>query len=221
MDEELTPFLATPEIMSNESTNDDSLESSASTEPLDEVDETRVLLERLVEQSARLERQFDVKLKYDEQKNRMIDALYAENREYKNDLVWKLKKELVAGLIEEIDDAEKRWSRELVESPFPTEPEALEKLVRKLSRYVCEELPENLRALLDRLDVFSFRSAEGTPFDPKRQRALKRTTTESPEQDRTIRSLRAGYYTEREGVETIVRPELVEVFRYVEKEERS
>jgi len=220
MDEELTPSAESAELEARDLEEDKIAETSASTsETPVEIDATRALLERLVERSERLERQFDVKLKYDEQKDRMIDALYAENREYKNDLVWNLKKELVAGLVEEIDDAEKRWSRELVEAPLPTEREDLEKLTRKLTRYVCEELTENLRTLLDRLDVFSFRSTDGTTFDPKRQRALKRTTTDSPDQDRTIRSLRVGYYTERRGVETIVRPELVEVFRYVEKEE--
>ncbi len=220
MDEESLELLETPPVEANASTNADSVElfSDSPEESSVENDETRVLLERSIELGERLERQFDVKLKYDEQKNRMIDALYAENREYKNDLVWNLKKELVAGLIEEIDDVEKRWSRELVESPLPTEPEELEKLALKLTRYVCEELPENLRTLLDRLDVFNFRSEEGSLFDPKRQRALKKTPTDSPAQDRTIRSLRAGYYTERQGVETIVRPELVEVFRFVEKE---
>jgi len=220
MDEELTPLTKTPEVESDAPTDvefEEPLEDVL--EPPVEIDEPRVLLGRLIEQGERLERRFDAKLKYDEQKNRMIDSLYAENREYKNDLVWNLKKELVAGLIEEVDDAEKRWSRELADSPLPTDREELEKLAQKLRRYVCEELPENLRTLLDRLDVFSFRSAEGTPFDPKRQRALKRTQTDSPEHDRTIRSLRSGYYALRQGVETIVRPELVEVFRYEKKEE--
>ena len=161
-----------------------------------------------------LQKDFDRKLKYDSKKDEMVDRLHAENAEYKKDLVWSVKKVLIESFIAEIDDVEKRWRPAKLDEPIPSDPEELAKLYKKLLKYVCRELPDNLRFALESNDVFAYSSEDGVEFDPKTQRAIRTTTTDRPELDKTIKSLRSGYKSVVRGQETFIRPELVEVLKY-------
>jgi len=47
---------------------------------------------------------FDHKLKYDAQKNSQVNKLYAENKEYRDNIIDKFKKKIILDVIEQIDD---------------------------------------------------------------------------------------------------------------------
>ncbi len=182
----------------------DALETPASAPSLDEV----------VALLKRLQVDFERKLKYNAKKDEMIDNLHAENVEYKKDLMWSVKRELVESFIAEIDDVEKRWKPSKLEEPIPSDYDQLAAQYKKLLKYVCEELPDNLRFALESRDVFAYSSQEGVEFDPRTQRSVRTTPTDRPELNKTIKPLRPGYRSVIRGQETIIRPELVELLKY-------
>lgn len=170
------------------------------------IDDVYALLERLGVE-------FERKLKYDAKKDQMVDALHAENSEYKKDVRWSVKKDLVESFIHEIDDVEKRWKPSKLDE-IPSDPEELAREHKRLLKYLCVELPENLRFALESHDIYAYTSEPGLEFDPKTQRALRTSSTDKPELDKTTRPMRPGYKTIVRGQETVIRPELVEVFKY-------
>ncbi len=176
-----------------------------------------VSLEEVAELIRKLSQDFNTKLMYDAKKNEIVDQLNTENQEYKNDLVWSIKKSLIEGIIAEIDDVEKRWTLTLLNTELPEDVEELKKRYHKVLKYVCKELPENMRYALEAQDVYAFSSEGGSLFDPKTQRVMKTSTTDNPQLDKTIKSIRPGYRTTIRDKETLVRPELVEVFKYEER----
>ena len=181
-----------------------------------DVDDSRPehTLEDVVALLEQLRKDFGRNQTRDAKQQERIDKLHEENAEYKKDLVWSMKKELIESFIAEIDDVEKRWRPSKLDEPIPTDPEELAKQYKKLLKYVCRELPENLRFALESRDVFAYSSEDGVEFDPKTQRAIKTTSTDRPELNKTVKSLRSGYKSVVRGQETIIRPELVEVFKY-------
>ncbi len=181
-----------------------------------DVDDSRPehTLEDVVALLEQLRKDFGRNQTRDAKQQERIDKLHEENAEYKNDLVWSMKKELIESFIAEIDDVEKRWRPSKLDEPIPTDPEELAKQYKKLLKYVCRELPENLRFALESRDVFAYSSEDGVEFDPKTQRAIKTTPIDRPELNKTVKSLRSGYKSVVRGQETIIRPELVEVFKY-------
>ena len=66
--------------------------------------------------------------------------------------------------------------------------------------------------LLERFDVSAFQCEPGTPFDPKRQRALRTSDTAEAAQNKTVAATLRPGYEKNDG--TVVRPEMVEVWRY-------
>ena len=181
-----------------------------------DVDDSRPehTLEDVVVLLEQLRKDFGRNQTRDAKQQERIDKLYEENAEYKKNLVWSMKKELIESFIAEIDDVEKRWRPSKLDEPIPTDPKELAEQYKKLLKYVCRELPENLRFALESHDVFAYSSEDGVEFNPKKQRAIKTTSTDRPELNKTIKSLRPGYDAIVRGQETNVRPELVEVFKY-------
>jgi molecular chaperone GrpE len=162
-------------------------------------------LEVIKSAQADLAKDFSTKLKYDATKQAQIDKLYHENQGYRESVIEKFKMQLIMGVIEQIDDAEKQIS-------FFAKQEETEKNYAKLLNCFCDVTASFQDMLMGRFDISLFRCDPGTQFDPKRQRALKTTDTSDAAQNKTVAtSLRPGYEKE-DG--TIVRPEMVEVLRY-------
>lgn len=159
-------------------------------------------LEVIQHQLRRLYEDFDIKLKYDAHKEKIIDHLHEELQVYKNDLFSRNQQALVVDVIKIIDDL-----RKLAAHYRSIEPDQRDR--EKLLEHL-EQVPFDLE------DIFLLRGI--TPFtescrtvDPLRQRITKKVTTSDPSLDKLVAaSLRPGY--ESDG--RIIRPELVAVYVY-------
>lgn len=162
-------------------------------------------VEELLAMMNKLLVEFQGKLKYDAKKQEQIDRLYDENCALKSGLMEAFKKQLILGLIEKIDIAEKNISGF---RPLPYTEENYRRLIS-----TAEELPSLFQdLLLDSFNVHCRQSNEGTAFEPSRQHILRTAPTSDESLNKTlVRSIRRGYQTE-EG--KIIRPELVEVYLY-------
>ena len=159
-------------------------------------------------QIAALRASFESKLKYDKHKEEIIDRQHKELEGYRAGLVQKVSLQIANDIILLIDDTEKL-------SAFYEKAEYSEANYKKLLK-IYMSFSEELRDILDKHDIFAFRCEPGSPFNAKRQRAMK--TTETPDQslDKTVKeSLRWGF--ENEG--KMIRNEMVNV--YVYKEEKA
>jgi len=163
-----------------------------------------------------LVRDFDTKLKYDATKQEQIDKLYNENQEYKQGIHEKLKKSLVLTVIGQIDAAQKTifhfGNQEFTEENY-----------RKLLDNYSEIATDFQDSLAQSFDVTAFGCEENTPFDAKRQKALKTIATEDESKHKTIcQSLRQGYeMVNADGTTTLLRLEMVEVYVYQTSQAQS
>ena len=165
-------------------------------------------LEQIKTDQTALAREFSTKLKYDATKQVQIDKLYQENQAYRNDVIEKHKLQLILAVIEQIDDADKQIAH------FAKQEES-EMNYAKLLRGFCDVTAGFQDMLLERFDVSAFRCEPGTPFDPKRQRALRTSDTSDASLNKIVAAtLRPGYEKDDGKSVTIVRPEMVEVWRY-------
>ncbi len=146
---------------------------------------------------------FARKLRYDESKQTIIDRQHAELERYRRDEAFKLGKAIIMDVISEVDSAEKssKFYENLEDSP--ENYAKLKKLVLGTS--------DDLRDLLERNDIFAYRSEPGSSFDAKRQRVLKTVPTGDEALAKTIHeSVRWGF----ESADKVVRHELVNVYAY-------
>ncbi len=158
-----------------------------------------------------LQESFDGKLRYDAKKDAIIDRQFQELSQFKSGLVEKVTMQIVNDLIGEIDSAQK-----LVK--FYEGAECNETNFKKLQK-VLRDIPASLCDVLEKYGVTSYSSAVGTPFNPKRQRALKTTETGDAAKDKTVRELlRLGFEQELDAKDDqpakmkILRSEMVDVF---------
>ncbi len=160
-------------------------------------------LEELKAQMAKMQASFDGKMRYDESKQQVIDRQHNELERYRQEESAKLSKAIMMDMICEIDSAEKN-------EKFYESTECTEENFLKLKKLVLR-VSEDLRDLLERHDVFAYRSNPGDMFDAKRQRVLKTVPTGDQSLNRIIQeSIRWGF--EREG--KVIRPEQVAVYSY-------
>ena len=165
-------------------------------------------LEQIKNAQTALAKDFSTKIKYDATKQSQIDKLYQENQRYRDDVIEKFKLQLILAVVEQMDDADKQITH------F-TRQEETEKNYAKLLRGFCDVTAGFQDMLLERFDVSTFQCEPGTPFDPKRQRALRTSDTSDASQNKTVAAtLRPGYEKNDGKSVTIVRPEMVEVWRY-------
>jgi molecular chaperone GrpE (heat shock protein) len=154
-----------------------------------------------------LAKDFETKIKYDAAKQEQIDKLYNENQEYKQGILEKFKKSLVLAVIGQIDAAFNTISH------FGNREFSEENYYKLLENY--REIATDFQdSLAQSFDVAAFNSEENTPFDAKRQRALKTVPTEDEAKHKTInKSLRQGYeVANADGTKTLLRLEMVEVY---------
>jgi molecular chaperone GrpE len=164
-------------------------------------------LESLSLQIAGLQREFEGKLKYDAHKDEVIDRLHSELQEYKQDIIKKYVLSIVMDVVKVADDIRKwlTYFRSL---------EVSQRDPRKLFRYL-EAIPSDLEDVFYWHGVKPFASEEG-PFDPVRQRAIKKIPTDDMAQDKNVaHSIRPGYEWETK----VIRQEMVAVYVYQEEQE--
>lgn len=156
-------------------------------------------------QIAQLQDDFSGKIKYDEHKDEIINKLHQELQEYKQDIVKKHILSIVLDVVKVADDIRKwiTYFRSLdVSQRDPV----------KLFRYL-EAIPSDLEDIFYWQGVKPYSNQEGV-FDPARQRAMKKITTDDVSKDKTIaKSLRPGY--EWEG--KVIRQEMVAVYVYTDE----
>jgi len=154
-----------------------------------------------------LRKDFSGKLKYDAHKDEIIDKLHQELQEYKQDIVKKHILSIVLDVVKVADDIRKwiTYFRSLdVSQRDPV----------KLFRYL-EAIPSDLEDIFYWQGVKPYSNKDGD-FDPARQRAIKKITTDDISKDKTVaKTLRPGY--EWEG--KVIRQEMVAVYVYKDEKE--
>ena len=111
---------------------------------------------------------FNDKVRFDAGRERIIDRLHAELQEYKDNLVLKVVKSMALDLITLADNLGK-WAA----APKEGTPVSL------------SDVQGDIEDILDR-NGFENYTAEGSRFDPHRQRVLRTVPTEDPALDRCI-----------------------------------
>ena len=159
----------------------------------------------LVKFQQQLAEDFEVKLKYDAAKQVLIDKLYEENREFKEGILTKFRRQLLLAVIEQIDESEK--SIRFFDSEENSE--ASEANYRKLLFFFREIVADFQNMLQEKFDVVAFRSEPFSMMDIKRQRPLRSTPTKDESLHRRVKqSLKPGYELGGE----ILRHEIVDVY---------
>lgn len=152
----------------------------------------------LQESIARLQYDFETKIKYDQDKERMIDTLREQVIEYREDLALKIMRPFINDLIRLYDDLHKtdREQREHADG------QALSHLMTGFCADIEEMLSRN------GFEVFELTEPE---FDSAQQRAQQTIQTTDPALDRQVANhVRKGVrYNQR-----VIRPEVVTVYGY-------
>lgn len=156
-------------------------------------------------QIAQLQDEFAGKIKYDVHKDEIIDKLHQELQEYKQDIVKKHILSIVLDVVKVADDIRK-WIT------YFKSLDVSQRDPVKLFRYL-EAIPSDLEDIFYWQGVKPYSNQEGI-FDPARQRAMKKITTDDVSKDKAIaKSLRPGY--EWEG--KVIRQEMVAVYVYTDE----
>lgn len=153
---------------------------------------------------ATLEKEFNSKMRYDASKQQIIDRQHEELERYRQKQAQQVSRAIISDVISEADDAEKTLQHYRGLEPTPENFAKLLKLV--------EQHAENLRDLLERNDVFAYRCEPGSPFDARRQRAMRTVETQDPALAKTVQECVRWGYADMD--DKVIRPEMVNVFVY-------
>lgn len=166
-------------------------------------------LEVVQHQLRHFHQDFDIKLREDAHKEKIIDNLHEELQEYKNNIFSVQRQSMTMDLIRIIDDIRKFSNH--YRSIDPSERD-LDKLLDYL-----EQLPSDIEDLFLLRGITPFEETSSA-IDPTRQRIVKKIVTDNQFQDRVIAArLRPGY--ECEG--RVVRPEMIAVYVYEPQEDET
>ena len=135
-------------------------------------------------------------------RERVVDRLHAELQEYKQDLLLKVQRPIFVDLIQLHDDIGKMIEARPIGDDEPDRAAAV--------RGILESIQVAIEDILYRQGVEPF-AAEGTAFDPRRQRAVATVPTDDPDRNKTIAArLRKGF----QSGEKLIRPEIVSVYTF-------
>ena len=164
--------------------------------------------EEILLELRKLNKQFESKIKYDEQKEKTIERLHSELQKYKADLYKKMLLPIVNDLIRFIE-REERNLHFLKENP-----PSIGKLIDRFF-----DLFDDMRDILYNQGIDAYKE-EGDIFDPKRQKIIKKIITDDSNKDKKVANHRNWGY-EWDG--KIIKPEGVDLFIYKENydEERT
>jgi molecular chaperone GrpE len=175
--------------------------------PAATVDGGPIRLEAVAGLGDRLSRQLDAiqailerEARAEATRERVIDRLHAELQEYKQDLLLKVQRPIFVDLIQLHDDIGKMIEARSASDAEPDRAAAL--------RGILESIQIAIEDILYRQGVEPF-TAEGDPFDPRRQRAVATAPTDDPVRNKTIAArLRKGF----QAGDKLIRPEIVSVY---------
>ncbi len=170
------------------------------------IDPVFLKLDEIEGQINELRKDFNLKIKIDEQKNKIIDSMHNELQAYKDDILKKYLTPLIIDLIQFIDNMKRVNKFYNIKNPCGSDPEKLLGLI--------ESIPFDIEDICARQGVTPY-NCEGNIFDPIRQMVSKRIETADKTKDKTIAErLRPGY--EWDG--KVIRREIVAVYTYKEPE---
>ncbi|GHO86338.1 nucleotide exchange factor GrpE [Dictyobacter formicarum] len=167
----------------------------------DMLEQTFQGMQQLLTAMQGLKQDFETKVKYDESKERMIDTLHSELQSYREGLHFKILRPLLIDLISLYDDI-----NHIIENTQKTFPDLDTTIIGNMKSF-----HESVEEMLSNNGVEAFQVPEAT-FTPNKQRALRAVPTSDASLDKQIASrLRKGFSYENR----ILRPEIVETYRYV------
>ena len=147
---------------------------------------------------------FKKRLQNDTTKDKIIEALHEELREYKNNLIKKQFESTILDLINFIDAIKKMANHYRQKGAAESDPAKLMELI--------ETIPTDMEDIFQLHHIEPFTCPE-TTFNPAQQKILRKIETDDKQKERTIaRRLRSGYKWEGK----IIRPEIVEVYVFKE-----
>lgn len=183
-------------------TQDDCGEEPVLSAGANENDSVSGKLDGLQRQLDRLSYDFQKKILHDEHKDKIINDLHEELQQYKKDILKKQFQSTLLDIIHIMDDIRKLTQHYREKDSSDYDPMKLLELI--------ETIPSDMDDLFSSYGIESFTSID-TPFDPKRQKVLKKLETDDITKDKiVVKSLRPGY--EWEG--NVIRTEMVEVHIY-------
>ena len=164
------------------------------------IDIKELKLDAIEGKLSNLYQEFQSKIKYDAHKEKIIDDLHNELREYKDGLVKKQVIAIIKDIIVIIDNVRKTIN---YDTSFETSSIDSEKFFKH-----AEGIIFDLEDILMLHDVEPF-ILDNSVFDPAKQRVIQKVETSEKIKDKTIaRRLCPGYKSGKK----IIRPEKVEVY---------
>jgi molecular chaperone GrpE len=155
----------------------------------------------LLAEMQRLRQDFETKVKYDESKERLIDALHKELQSYREGLHFKILRPILIDLIAMYDDLSK-----VVDALSTKSSESTSLEIQNLQSF-----QDTIEEILRRNGVSLFEVEEDL-FQGSRQRILRTVETGDTALDKRIaRRVRKGFAYENR----VLRPEIVEVYKYL------
>ena len=143
---------------------------------------------------------FESRLAYDAVKEKQIDRLHEELVDHRRDLLEKIARPLVQGMVRLHDDMSRAVEAFKAKDPGSLTPERFFKLI--------DGFAEDLEIVLSDHGVETFREA-GPGFNPRRQTVSRKQQTDDPARiGQVARSVRPGF----ERADRILQKERVEVF---------
>jgi molecular chaperone GrpE len=159
-------------------------------------------MDTMLQSISRLQADFETKIKYDESKERTIDAMHRELQDYREDLSFKILRPLILDLLSLFDDLN------LLDRKYNEPEQSLDagKIASDLKTFGAD-----IEEIVSRYG-FEFYRVDSNLFDRALQKTQKVVNTDNPNLDKqTIDRIRPGLrYGDR-----VVRPELVTAYRYV------
>jgi len=156
---------------------------------------------KIIEEMNSLKKEFQSKIKYDEQKEKTITKLHDELQIYKRDLYKKMLLPLINDLIHFTIRSEK-------DMEFLKDVPA-DKLQERMYDFL-----DDLRDILERQGVEPFK-LDDDDFNPKKQKILKTIDTDKKELDKKVANHKFHGY---EWDEKIIKHEMVELYTYIPNE---
>lgn len=160
------------------------------------------IIDNIHQAIAQLQKDFEVKVKYDESKERTINALHKELQDYREDMVFKILRPLIMDITSIYDHLQ------LLTKKYGnlSESNSANSIASELTSFT-----EEIEEIVSRYG-FKFYQNDSETYDRSKQKAQKIINTDDSTLDKQIvEHLRMGLqYQER-----IVRPETVSVYRYV------
>jgi len=150
-----------------------------------------------------LHQDFQTKLKYDEAKDRQLDALHKELQAHRDDLYFKILRPVLMDLIAMYDDLHSIARHEDGRDAADLSDGEV-RMRRNLASFA-----DTIEEILERYGVSAF-TEEGDTVSPQRQRSIKQVETSDAGQDRRIAErLRRGFC----HGDKILRPEIVSTYK--------